>query len=701
MAWSFKLQTALVIAILPWFLVSCERYESGPKVRYQFTDFQQSYNQYIADWLEEQKANTTEEIAKVAEKLESEPNHKEKLESRLAILNTDLEKWTYRLSLGDYLRAGKLEDLPENLVWHNGMEQPEIGDPAALKGGTFRKEIPTFPPTIRPFGQNSNNSFRGDIYDMVELPLAPLHPGTMKPIPGVAKQWAISEDKRTFYFKLDPEARYSDGVPVKAVDFQHAAYYRISDFIINPYAKQYFRENIAQIMVYDDRTLSISLPEAQLFGIAIAGELRPSAPHYYKDYGPDYNDRYQWKFPPTTGAYEVLPDDIVMGVSITQTRVKDWWAKDRKFYRYRYNTDKIVHTVVRDESKAFELFRAGLLDTFFLTRPEYWYEKSEMTPVYKGWIERVTFYNQYPRIPRGLYMNVTKAPLDDRNVRVGIHHSLNWRKVIDQMFRGDYKRLNAFNEGFIGLSDPSIKARPYSISDARDAFQLAGFFEEDDSGIFMRADGSRLTVTITYQTHPLLDRIFGILKEDAKACGLEISLENVEATVAYTKVMQKQHQMTFSSWIVTPPIPDFYQFLHSSNAFDERGSLKPQTNNLFVWGRADTDQLSEKVRTGTTVEEVRDAVHKLQQIIHEEAIFAPGYTTEFSRIGSWRWVRWPDSETTRFSPPVVYYLHDSFVYWIDQDLKAETEKARRDGRSFGESTRVVDDYRIIPQKSEP
>ena len=176
------------------------------------------------------------------------------------------------------------------------------------------------------------------------------------------------------------------------------------------------------------------------------------------------------------------PEDIVKGASITQTRVKNWWAKDRKYYRYRFNPDKIVHTVVRDESKAFELFRAGELDTYLLTRPELWYEKSQIDPVYKGYIERVTFYNRYPKVPRGLYLNVSKPPLDDRNVRIGIQHAMNWQKVIDVMFRGDYQRLNAFNEGYGDFSDPSIKARPYSIDLARQSFRAAGYTQEDRDG---------------------------------------------------------------------------------------------------------------------------------------------------------------------------------------------------------------------------
>jgi microcin C transport system substrate-binding protein len=113
------------------------------------------------------------------------------------------------------------------------------------------------------------------------------------------------------------------------------------------------------------------------------------------------------------------------------------------------------------------LFRAGELDTFFLTLPELWYEKSEIEPVYKGYIERVTFYNRYPKIPRGFYLNVIKPPLDNLDVRIGIQHAMNWQKVIDVMFRGDAERLNAFNEGYGVFSDPSIRARPFSIDSAR------------------------------------------------------------------------------------------------------------------------------------------------------------------------------------------------------------------------------------------
>ncbi|MDP3850299.1 MAG: ABC transporter substrate-binding protein [Luteolibacter sp.] len=663
-----------------------------------FDSFVPAYNRHIAEWLKTQQEATRKEVARVeADLANADDTARATLLNRLKTLRQDQEKWKFRLVIGDFLKLGNPSEIPAELVWETGMDQPEIGDPAAKKGGVFRKYIPSFPPTIRPFGDNSNNFFRGDLYDYIDLPLVTLHPETMEMIPGLAKEWAVSEDGRTIYFKIDSEARYSDGKPVRARDFLVGVYLRVSDHIVNPYAKQFYRENIAQIAMYDELTVSVSLPEAKIHGPVIAGQIQPSPPHFYAEYGSDYTERYQWRFPPTTGAYEVLQKDIIKGASITQTRVRDWWAKDRKYYRHRFNPDKIVSTVVRDESKAFELFRAGELDTFFLTRPERWYEKSEIEPVYKGYIERVTFYNRYPKVPLGLYLNVSKPPLNERAIRVGIHHAMNWQKVIDVMYRGDYQRLNAFNEGYTTFSDPSIKARPYSIDLARESFRSAGFTTEGRDGILTKPDGTRLSISVTYPSMPIYDRIFAILREEAKRCGFELRLDGLEATVSYKKEMQKQHEMGFGSWLIQPPVPDFHQFLHSTNAYDEKGSPKPQTNNTFVWSRPDTDALCDQVRTGRTSEEIKDAAWKLQHIIHDEAIFVPGFSVDFVRIGSWRWVRWPDCDTTRFSPPVVYDPHEVFVFWVDEEMREETQSARRSGRAFPESTKTVDAYRMVAE----
>lgn len=696
-----KALNRLAFSLAACLFISCQKEEVAMYRTSNFDEFVQQYNGYVKQWLVSQISETQSQIKAIEEeRLTADLGRQANLSQQLKTLERERQKLSYRQDRGDYFQYKQESDLPQELAWEDGMEHEEIGDPRAKKGGMFRQFMLSFPPTIRPFGANSNNGFRGVLYDGIDMPLVGLHPKSMAMIPGLAKRWAITENGRTVFFELDPEARYSDGIFVSTEDFIFGVYIRISDNLINPFAKQYFLENIAGVTVYGGRYLSISLPEAQLYSPVICGGLSPSPPHFYKDYGPDYTERYQWKFPPTTGAYEVLPKDIVKGVSITQTRVKNWWARDRKYYQYRFNPDYIVHTVVRDESKAFELFRAGQLDMASLTRPEYWYEKSQIQPVFDGYIERYTFYTQYPDLPRGLYLNTSKPLLDDKTVRIGIHHAIHWQKVIDVIFRGDYSRLNAFNQGYLLFSDTRIKAREYSIQKAREEFHKAGFTKTNRRGILQREDGTLLSVSVSYPAMPILDKIFAILREEAKACGLDLRLDPGEATVNYKKIMLKQHEIAFSAWMITPPIPAFHQFIHSTNARDEKGNIKPQTNNLFVWGREDTDLLSDRSQFAQSEEELREISFELQRIIHDEALFVPSYTVNFLRVGSWRWVRWPDSEQTRFSSPVVYDPTETHSHWIDDEMKEETLLAMREGKTLEEVNRVMDDYRYPNVSSE-
>ncbi|MDG1356568.1 MAG: ABC transporter substrate-binding protein [Akkermansiaceae bacterium] len=681
-------------------LCSCQRDEDVVERGLGFEQFQPVYNRYIKNWLQQQKVATEKAIIEANKELAEldDPQLMQTRRDALQEIEKEMEVIDFRIGLGDYFADKKPEDIPDDLVWEDGMDEPEIGDPSSMKGGVFRTWMPQFPATVRPFGKESNNSFRGYLYDELEIGLVNLHPLTGKIIPGVAKSWAVSADKRTVYYELDEEARYNDGVKIKARDFQVSAYLRVSDHVTAPYAKQYYREQFAQIAVYSDSLLSVTLREGKPLTPLFAS-MSPSNPEFYGEYGADYEDRYQWRVPRHTGAYYVKEGDINKGVSIKLTRAKDWWAKDKKYYRYRFNPDHIVYTVIRDENKAFELFRAGQLDAFFLTRPDYWYEKSEIPQVFDGYIERYKFYTQYPRVPRGIYMNVSRPKLDDRDVRLGLQHALNWRMVIDVMFRGDFSRLQGFSQGFGEYTNPAIKARPYSVTRAREYFNQAGYTEEGSDGVLRKPSGERLSVVLSFGNSPTASKLCSLLKEEAKKAGVDLILDGQENTVFYKTVMKKEHDMAFWGWGSRPPFPSYYQFFYSKNAFDEKGKPKPQTNNINSYANEQMDVYAKAMRNAKTLDEMKQNAWAAQELIHKEAFFSPGYATEYVRIGTWRWVRWPDTKDTPFNVPVVREPFESYVLWIDPKYKRETENAMRSGDVFSEVYRVIDVFKDgIPQQ---
>ena len=92
-----------------------------------------------------------------------------------------------------------------------------IGDPRAVKGGVFREGIPDFPATLRYIGPNLsvwNAMLNGFVYEA----LLGMDPITLEDIPVLATHWQISPDKMTFRFRIDPNARFSDGEPVTSED---------------------------------------------------------------------------------------------------------------------------------------------------------------------------------------------------------------------------------------------------------------------------------------------------------------------------------------------------------------------------------------------------------------------------------------------------------------------------------------------------
>ncbi len=233
-----------------------------------------------------------------------------------------------------------------------------------------------------------------------------------------------------------------------------------SPYITAPWYNNYYSPMYTNITRYDDHTFSITTAVAKPDADSKVLELTPKPQHFYAEVGDDFVERYQWRVAPTTGAYTVREQDIKKGRSIALTRVKDWWAKDKKHCRYRFNADRFHFTVIRDTEKIFEAFRRGDLDQFGLNLAEYWYDKlpDDAPDVQAGYIHKSVFYNQRPRPNMGLWMNTARPLLDNLDVRLGIQYATDLQLVIDKFFRGDYERLHTAQDGFGEFSASGVRS---------------------------------------------------------------------------------------------------------------------------------------------------------------------------------------------------------------------------------------------------
>jgi microcin C transport system substrate-binding protein len=619
------------------------------------------------------------------------------------------EAKAYYAAHPDFFHFKTAADIPANLEWDNGSDLPEFADSAAKPGGTLNYYIPDFPRTLRTVGPDSNGSFRPWILDDNVMLYARRHPNNTSLTkngfhyyPGVAEKWALDRANKTVYIKLDPAARWSDGVPITTDDAIFAIFFYRTAYIKAPWYNNYYTTKFSGITRFDDHTFALHFPELRPDIYALALENEPTPAHFYAEVGDDYPERYQWRFVPTSGPYEVRPADVDKGREVTLTHLKNWWAQDRKFWRHRFNPERIRLTVIRDNAKAFEAFRKGDIDFFNLRLAEYWYDKlpDNAPEVQAGYIQKIKFFNDIPQPTYGLWMNESRPLLDNRDIRVGIQYALDWDLVIKKFSRGDWTRMQTASDGFGEFTAPNIHPRGFSVDQALASFAKAGFTRRGADGILVNDAGTRLSVQVTTGYENLKD-VLTILQEAAIKAGLELRVEVLDNTAAFKKAQEKKHDIEFSAWSISPEMfPRYWETNHSANAYDNAfrpdGSVNPdrkiktQTNNLQEMADREVDRMIEAYDKSDNIDEMKQLAFKLEQYIYDDASFSPGFDIYYLRTGLWRWLGIPKEGNVKLATT----FNEFSLYWIDEDVKKETKAAMSSGRTFPPVVRILDQYKV-------
>ncbi len=604
-------------------------------------------------------------------------------------------------------------DLPAGLAWEDGSDLPEFADPNAKKGGTFNYYIQDFPRTLRTIGPEATGGIRPYMLDYIAVRMVQDHPNVPgRDYPGVAQSWAADPVNKTIYYRMDPDARWSDGKPITTDDVVFFFYYMRSPHLGEPWYNNFYTTKYQSLVVYDKLTFALVVPENKPDMVNAYSGFALYPRHAYKDFGPGWLERYQWRSLPNSGSYIIQDKDIDKGRSITLTRVQDWWAKDKKFYRGRFNPDRYRLEVIRDPDKTAEAFLRGDIDLFGLSLPKYWYETvSENAPAVKaGYVVRSKFFNQIPRPDFGLWINRHRPLLNDLNIRIGIHHATNFELVCSQYFRGDAVVVQTRSDGYPYRTHPTLTARPFNPALAREYFEKAGFNSQGPDGVLRNASGQRLSFTITTYLQTLRDML-PVLKQEALKAGLEFNLEVMDTSTGWKKVQEKQHDIALIALSRSvEAYPRYWEMYHGSNAYedaylDDAGKpvtqyalgkpnpspqkVRVQTNNMTMTFIPELDRLIEAYDRASTMAEIKRLGTEIEQIIYDDAGWVNGWATPFYRTGYARYIKWPkDFNVAQSRSPEEFFLH-----WIDQDEKKAVQDARRSGKTFPNETLIFDQFK--------
>jgi microcin C transport system substrate-binding protein len=548
--------------------------------------------------------------------------------------------------------------------WETNTDFDLIGDPRAVKGGSFREYQLDFPGTLRVHGPESNTALNGMIQSMVYEPLLTLHPTTLDYMPVIATHWQVSPDKLTYRYRIDPNARWSDGQPVTADDVVATWVLMMDKGLQDPSAQLTFGK-FEQPVAESKYIVSVKSRQLNWRNFLYFSGMAILPAHVLKSVdGARYLKEYNFKLLPGTGPYTLNEADIMKGKGLTVRRRTDYWAEKYRRNVGLNNFDQLQETVVRDQNLAFEMFKKGDLDMYYVNISRQWVEELNFDRVQRGLIQKRKIFNDNPSGVQGLAINMRRPPFDDIRVRKAFTHLLNRELMIEKLFFNEYVPQNSYFPGGI-YQNPNNPTNPYDPKLALSLLNEAGWKERDAQGRLVK-DGRPLTVELLYgskSSEPFLT----IYQEDLRRVGIGISLRLVTPETQFQLVMERRFELVSLAW-------SGLLFPNPETSFHSKLADVDNNNNVSGVKDARIDELLAQYDVEFDQEKRVAIIREIDGIVANIHPYILEWDMPFQRIAFWNKFGHPEGYLTRIGD----YRDAPSVWWIDAEKQAQLGKAMAD-----------------------
>ena len=261
---------------------------------------------------------------------------------------------------------------------------------------------------------------------------------------GLIAEWAsYPEDYSSVTFKLRDTARWHDGKPITPDD---VIYSLEVNKTANPRMGLYYK-NVSraektgdnEVTFYFDSKGNRELP-------MIMGQLIILPKHWWtgKDGSGAPRDpmKTTMEAPLGSGPYRVK--DVSPGRSISFERVDDYWGKDLPVNKGQWNYDEVRFESYRDQTIAFESFKAGNLDYWTETSAKNWATAYDFPAVRNGDIRREEVKIKRTMPMQAFVMNLRRPQFQDRRVRQALNLAFDFEWANKNLFYGQYERVGSY-----------------------------------------------------------------------------------------------------------------------------------------------------------------------------------------------------------------------------------------------------------------
>lgn len=516
--------------------------------------------------------------------------------------------------------------------------QPDI-DP----NGQLTLHTSEFPKSFNAFVNNSSDA--SAVFDLVYATLLEMDYNTLEYKPLIAESWTISPDKKEFTFKLNPDAKWSDGKPITAHDIKFTY-----DLIMDP-------QNMTSVMrlyysrlnppeVIDDYTVKMTVKTVHFKNFEMVAGFNVLPKHLME--GKDFNKDFNMSLPGGSGPYDLT--EVKEGRYYVLSRKKDYWA-DRLPHRHQtYNFGKIKYKVM-DRNLAFEAFKKGEFDFYDEIMPKRWVTETNSEHFTNNWIVKQKIYNYAPRGFLGLAFNMRKPLFQDLRVRKAIALLLDRKTILNKIYYDLYKPLNSYFPSLYGPNEKQPPFLDYNIDQARELLKQAGYDRMDNTGYLIDRNGRRLEFTIIYAIEDY-EKDLTIFKESCKKAGVNLILKRLSWATLIKEMDQYNFDMVRIGWTGVL-FPDPEQLWHSKHISERGGSNLPGFKNDEIDGYIDSLPANFDVQSRIQI------LKKMDRTIAKEIPYVLLWERDYSWLFYKNIFGKPKTVTQKYTLGIIKY------WWID------------------------------------
>lgn len=258
--------------------------------------------------------------------------------------------------------------------------------------------------------------------------------------PLLAESVVLPEDRSFVIFEINPDARFSDGVPVTAQDVA------FSFEMLKTKGKPFHRSNFAKVSAVETlgpRTIRFDLSGSQDRELPLLIGMMPIFASHATD-----PDRFEeTSLTPPLGSGPYVFSEVRPGESLTLRRRDDYWGENLPTRRGLFNFDVVRYEFFRDANTMFEAFKTGAYDLRVEGDPTRWATGYDFPAMSDGRVVREEIPIATPRGMNGFVFNTRRPLFADVRVREALSLAFDFEWANRNLFFDLLARTSSYFDG--------------------------------------------------------------------------------------------------------------------------------------------------------------------------------------------------------------------------------------------------------------